>query len=216
MSDFILHCFAESGNAYKVALLMEVSGLKWTPVDVDFFNGQTRTAAWRETVNQMGEVPVLERNGLRLTQSGVILHYLSDIVGRYGGRDEAEKREIWRWILFDNHKFTSYFVTHRWMRHFADPQGHPEVISFLRGRVDAALAIVEKRLASARFLVGDSMTIADFSLIGYLYFPGEETGYDLEKSHPSIWRWMQRIRELPGWKHPYELLPKSRFRKPGP
>jgi glutathione S-transferase len=107
MSDFMLHCFAESGNAYKVALLMEVSGLKWTPVDVNFFNGQTRTAEWRENANEMGEVPVLYHNGLRLTQSGVILHYLSDIVGRYGGRDEAEKREIWRWILFDNKSFRS-------------------------------------------------------------------------------------------------------------
>lgn len=119
VSDFILHCFAESGNAYKVALLMEVSRLDWTPVDVDFFNGKTRTAGWRESVNEMGEVPVLIHDGLRLTQSGVMLHYLSDLLGKYGGRDEAEKREIWRWILFDNHRFTSYFVTHRWQRYFA-------------------------------------------------------------------------------------------------
>ena len=51
----------------------------------------------------MGEVRVLIHKGLRLTQSGVMLHYLSDLLGKYGGRDEAEKREIWRWILFDNH-----------------------------------------------------------------------------------------------------------------
>ncbi|MEW6687833.1 MAG: glutathione S-transferase [Pseudomonadota bacterium] len=212
MSEFVLHCFAESGNAYKVALLMEVSGLDWAPVDVDFFGGQTRAAQWREDVNEMGEVPVLFHKGLRLTQSGVILHYLSDLLGKYGGRDDAEKREIWRWILFDNHKFTSYFVTHRWQRHFARPKGHPEVLAFLRTRVDAALAIVEKRLASRDFLLGEAISIADFSLIGYLYFPSEETGYDLISSHPCIWRWMQRIRQLPRWKHPYELLPKSRFR----
>jgi len=90
MSDFVLHCFAESGNAYKAALLMEVSGLRWTPVDVDFFKGQTRTAKWRENANEMGEIPVLYHGSLRLTQSGVILHYLSDIVGSYGGREEPQ------------------------------------------------------------------------------------------------------------------------------
>ena len=38
-----LHCMGESGNAYKAALALELSGLDWEPIYVDFFGGQTRT-----------------------------------------------------------------------------------------------------------------------------------------------------------------------------
>ena len=55
-----LHCFGESGNAYKAALALELSGLDWTPVYVDFFNGAARTPEYRETINAMGEVPGLQ------------------------------------------------------------------------------------------------------------------------------------------------------------
>ena len=59
MSVYTLHCFAESGNAYKAALMLELTGQAWQPVFVDFFNGQTREQSWRDEVNEQGEVPVL-------------------------------------------------------------------------------------------------------------------------------------------------------------
>jgi glutathione S-transferase len=207
MAEFKLHGFAQSGNAYKAALLLACAGADWEPVFVDYFAGATRAGEWRGAVNEMGEVPVLEHRGLKLTQSGVILHYLSDHLGRFGAVDDAEEREIWRWILFDNHKFTSYFATHRWLRAFAEPAPHPEVLAFLRARIDAAFAVVETHLAQNKFMIGDCPTIADFSLVGYLYFPTEETGYDLKRSHPRIAAWTDRIAALPGWGHPYDLLP---------
>ncbi|BBK33210.1 glutathione S-transferase [Stella humosa] len=207
MAEFKLHCFAQSGNAYKVGLMLSLAGADWEPVYVDFFGGVTRTEEWRGAVNEMGEVPILEYRGLRLTQSGVILDYLADALGRFGGRDAAERREIWRWILFDNHKFTSYFVTHRWLRAFAETAPAPEVLAFLRARIDAAFAVVEKHLADRPFMLGDRLTIVDFSLVGYLYFPSEETGYDLPASHPNIAAWTRRLMAEPGWRHPYDMLP---------
>ena len=78
MSEYKLHCFAQSGNAYRVALMLNLIGADWKPVFVDFFaKGVPRTPEWRADVNEMGEVPVLDHNGKRLTQSGVILTYLS-------------------------------------------------------------------------------------------------------------------------------------------
>lgn len=212
MADFRLHCFAQSGNAYKVALMLSCAGADWEPVFVDFFGGVTRTGQWRTTVNEMGEVPVLEHQGKMLTQSGAILNYLAEILGVFGGRDAEERREIWRWILYDNHKFTSYFVTHRWLRSFAEAAPHPEVLAFLRARIDAAFAVVEEHLSRREFMVGDRLTIADFSLIGYLYFPTEETGYDLAKSHPGIAAWTNRLAAQPGWRHPYDMLPGEQVR----
>jgi glutathione S-transferase len=198
MTEFKLHCFPQSGNAYKVGLCLSLLDADWEPVAVDYFGGETRTTQWREAVNVMGEVPVLEHRGQKLTQSGIILD-----------NSPEEKREIWRWILFDNHKFTSYFATHRWLRTFAKPAGHPEVISFLKARADAALGIVEDHLANHLFILGEQPTIADLSLVGYLYFPEEETGCDLAASFPRVQDWTERVAALRGWRHPYELLAAS-------
>lgn len=118
MPAFTLYCFAQSGNAYKAALMLNLCGADWTPRFVDFFNGETRTPAYR-AISVMGEVPVLEHDGRRLSQSGVILDYLASRLGRFGWRDDDERREILRWILFDNHKLTSYVATLRFMLQFA-------------------------------------------------------------------------------------------------
>src|ERR1700741_4332338 len=108
MAEYTLYCFPQSGNCYKAALMLQLCGADWKPRFVDFFNGETRTPEYRAKVNEMGEVPVLEHDGGRLAQSGVILDYLASHFGKFGWRDEAERREILRWILWDNHKLTSY------------------------------------------------------------------------------------------------------------
>ena len=115
MAEYRLYCFGESGNSYKAALMLALSGADWEPIRVDYFGGETRTPQFREQVSVMGEVPVLLHRGERMTQSGVILDYLAEQTGRFGPRDARERREIWRWLLFDNHKFTSYLATLRWM-----------------------------------------------------------------------------------------------------
>jgi glutathione S-transferase len=212
MPTYRLHCFSQSGNCYKVALYLNCAGLDWEPVFTDYFAGATHDAQWRGAVNEMGEVPVLEHAGKKLTQSGVILTYLSDKTGRFKPATEDERLEALRWILFDNHKFTSYFATYRFMKALAPQAPDPGVLAFLKGRLDGAAGILDKHLATSKFLVGDTPTIADFSVIGYVYFPVEEHGYDWAKTHPNIHAWSQRLRGLPGWKDPYELMPGERIK----
>ena len=206
MSEYRLYCMGESGNCYKVALMLNVSGCQWTPVFVDYFGGQTRGEDYRGAVNEQGEVPVLEHRGKRLTQSGAILTYLSSHLGKFGGRTEDERLEVLRWMLFDNHKFTSYYATLRWLVGI-QKSGEPAVIEFLRGRVLGAFGIVEKHLATRAFMLGDEPTIADFSMVGYHYYD-EATTIDRD-AFPNIRAWTRRIAELPGWKHPYELMPRN-------
>ena len=50
-------------------------------------------------------------------------------------------------------------------------------------------------------------TIADLSLVAYLYYPAEEFGFDIAAKHKNIAAWLDRIKALPGWKHPYDLMP---------
>ena len=204
MSEFKLHCFAESGNAYKAALMLELSGLDWEAVFVDFFHGQTRQAGWRDEVNEQGEVPVLEHAGQKLTQSALILEYLAAHSGRFGPQNEEERREIWRWMLFDNHKFTSYYATLRFIYGLKN-SGETPVTTFLRERAKAAYDIVDAHLGSRSFMLGERLTIADLSLAGYVFMP-EDTGMDLA-AYPHIEAWKDRIRAMPGWKPPYELMP---------
>jgi len=213
MAKYRLHCFCQSGNSYKAALYLNCAGLDWEPVFVDFFKGATRDAKWRESVNEMGEAPVLEMEGGRkLSQSGVILTYLSELTDQFAAADEGERMEALRWILFDNHKFTSYLATYRFLKAFAQPAPDASVLAFLKGRFDAAAAIVDKHLAKSKFMVGDKPTTADFSLAGYVYYPVEEHGYDWAKSHPNIHAWTERLSALPGWKGPYELMPGERIK----
>jgi glutathione S-transferase len=207
MAEFTLHCFGESGNSYKVALMLELSGCDWQPVFVPFFTGGTRKPEYRSELNEMGEAPVLVHKGEILTQSGVILDYLADLTGQFAPATSTERREALRWMFFDNHKFSSYYATLRFLVGITR-QGDPAVIDFLRNRTIAAYKIVETHMSNRAFLVADKPTIADLSLAGYLYYP-EETGIDVPGMFPNITAWADRIKALPGWKGPYELMPRA-------
>ncbi len=203
MSEYVVHCFAQSGNAYKVALMLELAGADWAPRYVDYFGGETRTPAYR-AINAMGEVPVLEHGERQLTQSGVILDYLAESLGKYGPRNDDERREVLRWLLFDNHKFTSYTATYRFMRTFTNDVP-PPVLAEFRKRAETAWRILDAHLDARRYVVGDRLTIADLSLCGYVFWP-EEIGVDWDH-YPHLRDWIARLRDEPGWVHPYALMP---------
>lgn len=202
-----LYCFGESGNAYKAALALELSGADWEPVYVDFFNGAARTPEYRE-INAMSEVPVLIDGDLSLSQSGAIQDYVAEKTGRFGGKTAGERREILRWVLWDNHKLSSQAGTTRFLMNFLPEDKRPaEVIAFLQGRLKAAYKTLDTALEGRDWLVGDEITNADISCCGYLYFP-EPFGFD-RKDYPNIDAWLDRIADQPGWKHPYDLMPGS-------
>src|SRR3954466_10576868 len=175
MAHYRLYCIGASGNSYKVALYLNCAGLDWMPVGIDFAGGEQRDAGWRATTNAMGEVPVLEVDGRRMSQSGAILTWLAETHGAFGPAGEEEKFETLRWLLFDNHKFTGNFAAHRAL-HSKTLDAPPAALAYMRARTESALSIVDKHLAHRRFMLGERPTIVDFSLAGYLSYPAEETG----------------------------------------
>ncbi len=200
-----LHCFGESGNCYKAALALEIGPLEWEPVHVDFFNGAARSEAFRTEINEMGEAPVLVDGDLKLTQSGVIQDYLTEKTGLFGGDTAEERREILRWVLWDNHKMSSNTGTLRFLMNYLSPKHRSdEVIAFLKGRQKAALQVLDAHLTQRDWIVGRSVTNADLSCCGYLFFK-EEFGFD-RSDWPAVDTWLSRIENLPGWKHPYDLM----------
>ncbi|MDO8885274.1 glutathione S-transferase family protein [Pseudotabrizicola sp.] len=200
-----LYCFGESGNAYKCALALTLTGTVWRARYVDFFNGETRSAEFR-ALNAMGEVPVLVEGDHVLTQSGGILLHVAGQSGKMSGATPQDRDEVLRWILWDNHKLSSQIGTVRFLMNFLPADKRPEgVIPFMQGRLKAAYGVLDTHLAQRDWMVGDGPTIADMSCCGYLFYP-EPFGFD-RKEWPHIDAWLDRIAALPGWKHPYELMP---------
>jgi len=203
-----LHCFGESGNAYKAALALQLSGLDWKPVKVDFFGGETRSEAFRRDINPMGEAPVLVDGDLTISQSGVIQMYVTEKSGRFGGVTPQEAREVMRWMFWDNHKLSSQAGMTRFLMNFLPEDKRPaEVITFSQGRLKTAYTTLNAHLDGRDWIVGDGVTNADLSCCGYLYYP-EPFGFD-RAAWPNIAAWLDRLSAQPGWKHPYDLMPGS-------
>ncbi|WP_370225138.1 glutathione S-transferase family protein [Pararhodobacter marinus] len=201
-----LYCFGESGNAYKAALTMTLAGYDWAPRYVDFFGGETRTPDYR-ALNVMGEVPLLVEGDSLLSQSGAIQLHVARATGKLGG-GAGDEDEVLRWILWDNHKLSSQAGMTRFLMNFLPEDKRPaEVIAFMQGRLKAAYATLDAHLEGRDWIVGRDVTIADCACCGYLYYP-EPFGFD-RKDWPNIDRWLANIAALPGWKHPYDMMPGS-------
>ena len=210
LTDYRLHYFPESGNSYKLALMLTLCGERFEPVWTDFGAGVTWTPEWRASVNVMGEIPVLEEDGRRLTQTGPILLSLAERFGRFGGRSAEERFDVLRWLFWDNQKLSGFMASYRFLRTFTR-EADPAVLRWQRRRVDDFLSILEAQVAGRHFVTGEAATIADLSLCAYLSFPSDETGYDLPTSHPNTAAWLKRIAALPNWTAPYDLLPGKRL-----
>lgn len=201
-----LYCFGESGNAYKAALALELSGLDWEPVYVDFFGGEARSEDYLKNVNEMGEAPVMVDGDFKLSQSGAIQQYITDKTGKFGGNSDEERYQVLRWVLFDNHKFSSQNGMTRFLMNFLAEDKRPApVIGFLQGRIKSALKIIESHLEGREWMVGNGLTNADISCCGYLFYP-EPFGF-VRADWPNIDRWLSNIEQTPGWKAPYDLMP---------
>jgi glutathione S-transferase len=202
-----LYGFGESGHSYKVALMLTLTNTPYALRFVDFFRGEARSPEFL-AINEMGECPVLDIDGRRMTQSGVIMSYLARQTGQFGGVTDAENDEILRWVLWDNHKMSSQVGVIRFLMNFLAAEKRPDgAIQFLQGRAKSALAILDNHLSKQDWVALDRPTIADFSCCSYLYYP-EPFGFDRETT-PHIAAWLDRIAALPGWKHPYDLMPRA-------
>lgn len=213
MPEFTLHSFSESGNAYKAALMLELCGGDWQPQGMAFFSGAAREPEFR-ALNVMGEAPVMVHHrsdgDFTLSQSGAILTYLSRHFAKFGHQTEREEYEIMRWILYDNHKLTSYTATARFMRHFRGKKGDPAA-EFIHTRAKDAWKVLDTHLADREWVAADRPTIADISLCAYLFWPDQ---IDVDwNDYPAVQSWLERIRALPGWAMPEALMPSAMARE---
>lgn len=206
MADYTLKCFLESGNAYKAALMLELCGADWEAEWVNFFKGENRSDEYR-SINVMAEVPVLidhTHDDYTLSQSGAILLYLSDKFEKFVPSSRADELEMMRWMFFDNHKLTGYTATYRFLSKFMKKDGEPEA-EFMKGRMLAALKVLDAHLSGRDWVAADQPSLADISLCGYLFWPDH---FNVSwEDYPGIKSWLSRIQSLPNWAAPEAILP---------
>jgi glutathione S-transferase len=202
MSQLILYGNRESGHAYKARLLLSLTATphEYRPIDLRLPRDQ-RPAEFRK-VSRFGEVPVLVDHGVALCQSNAILLHLARRIGRFGAADDAGWDQIQEWLCWEMNRIGFSVPNLRAARIFA-PDTPAPVITWIEARAVADLDRLDAHLNGGDFILGAAPTIADLSCCGYLFWP-EQAGLDLAR-WPTVTRWLDRVRALPGWQHPYEM-----------
>lgn len=201
--DIIFYGHPRSGNAYKPALMLALTGTAHTFRLVDLPGGETRGAEYR-ALNPFGKVPMLVHGDLTIRQSNTILLHLAAHTKRFGaGADVARRLRISEWLFFEQDMMFTFIGRRRFLKKVV--QGDPKVIEWLGVMGEGALDTLETVLGSDPWLAGDEATIADVAVYGYARL-AEEAGYDLT-ARPRLRAWRERMEALPGWATPADLMP---------
>ena len=191
-----LYDYLDSGNGYKVRLLLALLAhpYRWTELDID--QGATRTPGFLAK-NPNGRVPTLElEDGTCLAESDAILWYLADGTP-YLPEDGFARAQVLQWMFFEQYSHEPYVATPRYILHHlaADHPRRAELPERLtKGR--AALAVMEAHLERHPFFVDGRYSIADIALYAYTHVAHEAT-LDLAP-FPAVRAWLDRCAALPG------------------
>ena len=191
-----LYDYLDSGNGYKVRLLLAQLGRTYRWIELDIMEGRTRTAGFLAK-NPNGRIPTLELDdGTCIAESNAILWYLAE--GTAFVPDERVGRaQALQWMFFEQYSHEPYVATPRFIvKHLpADSPRRAELPHRLaQGRT--ALGVMEGHLKAQPFFVGTRYSIADIALYAYTHV-AHEGGLDLA-SYPEVRAWIQRVAEQPG------------------
>jgi glutathione S-transferase len=197
----ILYGSRESGHAYKARLALRLLGIAHEYREVDLrLPHEQRRADFRQ-VSPYGEVPVLIDGGAALAQSNAILIHLARRTGRLGGASELD--QVTQWLFWEANRIGFSVANLRHSLTFAKDAPY-ELVAWLRSRALQDLATLDRALAAKDFLLGPTFSVADIACCAYLFWP-DQARLDLAE-WSSVTAWLDRIRALPGWAAPYDLL----------
>lgn len=206
-SSFTLYGSPHSQFAYKVGLMLRLSDQPFTFRYVSFQKGMHRTPEFL-ALSRWGQVPVLMHAARTLVQSGVILEYLADRLGTFGGTCTT-RLAVREWLFWDADRLAPPVYGCYGVRlgelNLLPIAVDPVIAAHHRHGLEAALGALEDRLAEGDFLVGDSPSIADLCCYGDVAF-ADMSGFEI-KRWPNTAAWVERIKRLAGFALPLDLLP---------
>ncbi len=192
-----LYDFHDSGNGYKVRLLLNELGVAYEYVEVDILAGETGSPVFLEK-NPNGRIPVLELDdGTCLAESNAILFYLAEGTPLLPA-DRLGRARVLQWMFFEQYSHEPYIAVCRfWLKHLEMTEDRRALLAEKQERGRGALAVMERHLRDSDFFVARSMTIADIALYAYTHV-AEEGGFDLT-GFPNVGAWLERISNRPGY-----------------
>ena len=184
-----------SGNCYKIKLMLHLLGLEYEWQSVDILNGETETPAFLAK-NPNGKVPVLElEDGTCQWESNAILNYLAD-GSEFLPTEPRLRTQVLQWQFFEQYSHEPYVAVARFIQFYLGlPQERLEEYRKLQKRGYKALDVMEQQLARTPYLVGEHYSIADVTLYAYTHV-AHQGGFDLA-GYPSIQAWLQRVASHP-------------------
>ena len=190
-----LYDYLESGNGYKVRLLLHQLEIPFERVELDITRGATRTPEFL-AMNPNGRIPLLElEDGSRLAESNAIQFYLAEGTPLLPG-DRLERSRVLQWMFFEQYSHEPYIAVLRFWVHTGAAEGMDEaVLQEKREKGHAALAVMESHLAERDFFVADAYSVADIALYAYTHV-AHEGGFDLAP-YPALRAWIERVRAQP-------------------
>jgi glutathione S-transferase len=184
-------------------LYLALAGLPFSFRTVNLKTGVQKTADYL-AINRYGQVPTLHHRGLTILQSNVILDYLARTTGHFEAAEEQDRWRAREWLSWESDAITNVAK----VRHYSRFRTvDPAVMDYFRPPAEAALSVVDQRLAGRQFLVGDACTIADIGCWGRMVFMAEG-GLDITR-WPNLLTWSERLKAMPGFALPYDLIPKK-------
>ena len=196
-----LYGHVRSGNTYKSALMLALTGTPFEFIEVDLPNGEQTGAEYRAS-NVFAKVPMLRHGKATVRQSGTMLLYLASQTGQFGSGGPANRVAISEWMFWEQERLFVGVGRSRFFRKVAPCD--PAVLAWLATVGNDALDTLEAQLSTTEYLTGDTANIADICCYCYARL-AEEGGFDMD-TRPSTVAWRQRIEALPGWATPAVVL----------
>jgi glutathione S-transferase len=190
-----LYDFLESGNGYKVRLLLHQLGVPFERIEVDIVNGETRTPEFLAR-NPNGRIPTLAlEDGSFLAESNAILWYLAEGTA-FLPEDRKQRARVLQWMFFEQYSHEPNVATLRFWAHQGWLEERAALVPGKREAGEAALGVMEAHLVESPFFVEDRYTIADIALYAYTHV-AEEGGFSLA-AYPAVRTWLERVAARPG------------------
>jgi glutathione S-transferase len=190
-----------SSSSYKPMLFLSLARLPFSFRTVNLKIGKQNEPEHLAR-NRYGKVPVLWHRGLTIVQSNVILSYLAQTTGHFEGKTEQDRWTAREWLDWESDAISNVAKVRHYSRF---RQVDPAVMAYFRPPAEAALSFVDKSLKGRDWLVGDSPTIADIGCWGRMVFMAEG-GMNIE-NWPDLLAWSNRLKAMPGFALPYDLIP---------
>ena len=192
-----LYDYLDSGNGYKIRLLMSQVGLPYDWVEVDIMAGGTRTPEFL-ALNPNGRIPTLELDdGTCLAESNAILWYLAEGT-QFVPEGRLQRAQLLQWMFFEQYSHEPYVATPRFIVKHLPPESPRQ--AELPKRLEqghAALRVMDRHLERRKFFVAEQYSIADIALYAYTHV-AHEGGLDL-MDYSNVKLWLARVASTPGY-----------------